>query len=534
MAYGGRVREAGMLVSSTHGDPGRPSALRTVDTKVGAPAGGGRYPAGAADAVDRGASHGRRDQGVGRGYSSDGDPGNRGGAKGHWSVEGAAEKTCGCPPEGTDRNDGCPTRPLRKTAKGGGEREPGQAERRRGTAPARMPRWEGRKLHSLMPFVYRRRALEAAWERVRKNMGAPGVDGESIEDFGAHAKRRLRELSEAIRTKSWHPKPLRRVWIPKPDGTKRGLAVPCVEDRIVHTAVAEVLYSVFEDDFGPDCYAYVEGRSALDAVERVDGAARAGYRWMVETDIKKFFDTIDRKRLMDKLAVRIADGSLLRLVSAIMRSGVLGEDVRDGAAGVPQGSPLSPLLANIYLAEFDRRIGRRWVLARYADDVVVLCPTEEEAKRARDEVEAALKDEGLSMKPEKTRVTRFDLGVDFLGYTISARGLEPSGKSVKRYQEKVRALTMRHDTRPLEDVVQRVMSVVRGWVAYFRLTRKTDNLYRLGGWTASRLQCYKVKHRWFGAWSRVMPLEKLKAMGFRAPLVLLLAQSLRDRESRMP
>jgi group II intron reverse transcriptase/maturase len=379
-----------------------------------------------------------------------------------------------------------------------------------------------------MPFVCRKRTMEAAWESVRRNMGAPGVDGESIEDFGTHAKERLWELSEALRTKSWHPKPLRRVWIPKPDGTKRGLAVPCVEDRVVHAAVAEVLYAVFEDEFGPDCYAYVKGRNAQDAVERVDRAARAGREWMVETDIKKFFDTIDRRRLMDKLAVRIADGSFLRLVSSIVRSGVLGEDRGEGAAGVPQGSPLSPLLANIFLAEFDRKVGRRHILVRYADDVVVLCATEEEAKKAREEMEAALNDEGLSIKPEKTRVTRFDHGVDFLGYSISQRGLEPSTKSVERYQEKVRALTRRHDTRPLEEVVQRIMPVVRGWTSYFRLTRRTERLFHLGGWTIERLRGYAAKHRWYGVWAEVAPMEKLNGMGFRTPCQMLLRCSPRD------
>lgn len=532
MANGGRVREAGIRVSSLHGDLGRPSAPRVTDAKAGVPAGGGRYPSGAVATVGRGASRGRRGQGVGCGHSSGDAPGNRGGAKGRWSVEGGAEETCERPPEGTDRNGGRPTRPLRKTAEGGGE-EPGQAERRRGTTPAKLPRWEGRKLHSLMPFVYRRRTMATAWETVRKNKGAPGVDGESIGDFGEHAKERLWELSEALRTKSWHPKPLRRVWIPKPDGTKRGLAVPCVEDRVVHAAVAEVLYAVFEDEFGPDCYAYVRGRNALDAVERVYRVASDGRRWMVETDISKFFDTIDRRRLLDKLAARIADGSFLRLVSAIVRSGVLGEDTGDGAAGVPQGSPLSPLLANIYLAGFDRRVARRHVLVRYADDLVVLCATEEEAIWARDEVEAALNDEGLSLKPEKTRVTRFQLGIDFLGYHISSRGLEPSEKAVKHYQDNVRKLTPRHDTRPLEETVQRVMLVVRGWTNYFRLTNHGERIGRLGRWTLCRMGGYAAGSRRVRAWKFYAPKKKLYAMGLRLPHHILTGRAPRVRESRM-
>jgi group II intron reverse transcriptase/maturase len=419
---------------------------------------------------------------------------------------------------------GNPTRPLRKTPEEEGNSFPERVERRRGkqqpmTPAKKWPRWEGRKLHSLMPFVTRRKTLAAAWDEVRANRGAPGVDGESVDEFGAEARERLWELSEALRTKTWRPKPLRRVWIPKPDGTKRGLGIPCVEDRVVHRAVAKVLYGVFEDEFGPDCYAYVKGRNALEAVERVQREAGAGKRWVVETDVKKFFDTIDRKALADKLAERIADGSLLRLVSAIVRSGVLCE-VDENEAGVPQGSPLSPLLANIYLAGFDRRIGSRWTLIRYADDLVVMCRTREEAERAKDEVEAALRDEGLSMKPEKTRVVHMNEGVEFLGYRLTSWKAEPSAKSVKRFKEKVRALTRRHDTRPVEEVVKRLMPAIRGWTNHFQLS-KPSKVWPLGTWILERLKAYVVKHRWRGAWSRDAPTEKLYGMGLRLPYHLL-------------
>ena len=244
-----------------------------------------------------------------------------------------------------------------------------------------------------MPFVFRKKTLVVAWEEVRKNHGAPGVDGESVEEFEAHAKERLWDLSEALRTHVWTPHPLRRVWIPKPDGTRRGLAIPCVEDRIVHAAVAKVLYAVFEDEFGPDGYAYVRGRSALDAVARIQREGRAGPRWVMETDIQSFFDTLPRERLMDKLAARIADGSFLRLVRSIVRSGVLGEEAGTDDTGVAQGSPLSPLLANVYLAEFDRKVGAHHSVVRYSDDLVVVCRTEKGAQEARKEVEEALAEE---------------------------------------------------------------------------------------------------------------------------------------------
>jgi RNA-directed DNA polymerase len=447
-----------------------------------------------------------------------------------WSTKDDAEKTSrnDLRRVGTERPAIPPVRPERPPKEEEGGSPPSEAERRRGPnepKPARWPRWEGQKQPSLMPFVFRRKTLVAAWEEVRKNHGAPGVDGESVEEFEAQAKERLWELSEAVRTHAWTPKPLRRVWIPKPDGSRRGLAIPCVEDRIVHAAVAKVLYAVFEDEFGPDCYAYVRGRSALDAVARLQREAQAGPRWVMETDIESLFYAIPRERLMDKLAARIADGSFLRLVRAIVRSGVLGEVAKSEEGGIAQGSPLSPLLANIHLAEFDRKVGSRRSLLRYADDMVVVCRSEGEAEAAREEVEAALQEEGLRMKPSNTRVVRLEAGVDFLGYRITGWKAEPSAKAVERFQEKVRSLTVRHGTRPLKEVVPWVMVVVRGWTQYYRLAGESPVLGEVSLWLTHRLQAYKVKHRWYGACQRHAPVSMLAGLGFRSPYALVVQGS---------
>ena len=176
----------------------------------------------------------------------------------------------------------------------------------------------------MMPLLCRKATLRAAWEQVRKNGGVPGVDGETVEEFGEHAKARLFELSEALRLHTWQPKPMRRVWIPKPDGRTRGLAIPCVEDRVVHAAIAMVLYPMFEDMFGEACFAYVPGKNAQHAVARVAHLGHQGNAWVVETDVASFFDTIDRRRAIAKLAERIADGSFLRLVGAISGLGCWG------------------------------------------------------------------------------------------------------------------------------------------------------------------------------------------------------------------
>lgn len=278
-----------------------------------------------------------------------------------------------------------------------------------------------------------------------------------------------------------------------------------------------MLYEVFKDSFGPDSYAYVEGRSALDAVQRVQREGQAWKGWVFETDLAKFFDTIPRKRLIDKLAERIADGSFLRLARLILSSGVLGETQGEDAEGVPQGSPLSPILANIYLAEFDRKIGGRYSLVRFADDLAVMCTTKEEAERAQADVEAVLKEEGLKLKPEKTRVVPLAGGIEFLGYRLTAWKAEPSAKSVKRFQEKVRLLTIRHETRPVEEVVERVMPVVRGWTEYFRLSGRSRVLWHLGGWLVTRLKVYRTMCRYASVWERDAPTSKLYGMGLRLP-----------------
>lgn len=351
-----------------------------------------------------------------------------------------------------------------------------------------LPKWTGQKLFSLMPLLYRKKTLQAAWEQVRRNGGAPGVDGETVEDFEEHARERLFELSEALRLHRWHPKPLRRAWIPKPDGRKRGLAIPCVEDRVVHTALATVLHPIFEDRFGNACFAYIPGRNAQQAVERVNQYGRTGGEWVLETDVASFFDTVGRKVVVDKLAARIADGSILRLVSTVLRSGVLGESTGEDEAGLPQGSPLAPLLANITLVEFDNKVGSRWVLTRYSDDLVVQCATREDAEEAQRAVEAALSEEGLRTKPEKTHIVPMREGVDFLGYHIALEGLRPSEKSMRRFQEKVRSLTHRHETRSVEATVERVMPVIRGWTNYFDRCQPGRWAFPLGAWILGRIQ----------------------------------------------
>ena len=255
----------------------------------------------------------------------------------------------------------------------------------------------------------------------------------------------------------------------------------------------------------------------MDAVQRVQKEGQAGKGWVYELDFAKFFDTIPRERLIDKLAVRIADGSFLKLVRLILRSGVLGETQGEDEVGVPQGSPLSPILANVYLAEFDRRIGSRFALVRYADDCVALCTTEAEAREAEKAVEAVAQEEGLKLKPEKTRIVPLAAGVEFLGYRITAWKAEPTAKSVRKFQEKMRSLTARHETRPMVEVIQRVNPVIRGWSNYYRLAGRSPVLWHVGAWILNRLKAYHTKCRWTNSWERDAPTSMLYGLGLRLP-----------------
>ncbi|HER20519.1 MAG TPA: group II intron reverse transcriptase/maturase, partial [Chromatiales bacterium] len=302
---------------------------------------------------------------------------------------------------------------------------------------------------SLADKVYRPTTLAAAWERVRSNAGSAGADGQSVREFGAQAERHLRRLHEELRAGAYRPRPVKRVWIDKPGSRqKRPLGVPAVRDRVVQTALRLVIEPIFEREFAPRSYGFRPGRGCKDALRRVDELLREGYVWVVDADLKGYFDSIPHGPLMDDVRKRIADGRVLGLIEGYLQQGVL-EDMKlwTPESGTPQGAVISPLLANLYLHPVDAAMARAgYEMVRYADDFVVLCRSRQEAEAALEAARRMAEARGLTLHPDKTHVgdcTVEGQGFEFLGYRFEAGKRWVRKKSLKALRDRIREKTGR-------------------------------------------------------------------------------------------
>jgi len=332
---------------------------------------------------------------------------------------------------------------------------------------------KGGKWYSLMDKVYALRTLEAAWQRVQANAGAQGIDRMSVEVFAANAPRYMTELSQAIRTGSYVPQAVRRVNIPKAGGGQRPLGIPTVKDRVVQAALKSVLEPIFEREFMESSYGFRPRRGCKDALREVQHQLDAGRVWVVDADLKSYFDTICHERLMGKLKRRIADRKVLQLIERYLKQDIVTQvESWSPLTGTPQGAVLSPLLANVYLHDLDEEMARAGhTMVRYADDFVVLCKSQAKAQSALARIRQWVRAHELALHPDKTHVGNCQepgQGFDFLGYRFEAGQRLIRRKSQQAFRDKVKALTRRSCGQSLNYLTARLNPMLRGWFEYFK------------------------------------------------------------------
>jgi RNA-directed DNA polymerase len=352
----------------------------------------------------------------------------------------------------------------------------------------RVPVW-----YALKDKVYRKENLQAAWERVRANRGAAGVDRQSVAAFAAHAERYLEELHQELRTETYHAQAVRRCHIPK-EGTKeyRPLGIPTVKDRVVQTALKHVLEPIWEARFHPRSFGFRPGRGCKDALRQVDRLLHEGCVWVVDADIQAYFDSIDKDQLMKDVKEVIADGAVLRLIAQYLHQGVLEEGTQwTPKTGTPQGAVISPLLANLYLHPLDERMTKLgYRMVRYADDFVILCGSAEQAHLALEEVKAWVEANGLTLHPDKTHVgdcRAEGQGFEFLGYRFEAGKRWVRKKSLQGFKDKIREKTRRTRGDSLTQIIADITPMIRGWYGYFKHACRRE-FPKLDGFIRRRLR----------------------------------------------
>ena len=350
---------------------------------------------------------------------------------------------------------------------------------------------KGGKWFSLIDKVHPMRTLRAAFSQVAANKGAAGVDHVTVEIFNHRLEENLKKLSEDLRSGNYQPQQIRRHYIPKPGSKeKRPLGIPTVRDRVVQTAVLMVMEPIFEHDFAEHSYGFRPGRGCKDALRRVDQLLKDGYTYIVDADLKSYFDTIPHDRLMSLVGQKVSDGHLMSLIESFLKQGVLdGLQEWTPEEGSPQGGCISPLLSNIYLDPLDHLMAQRgFQMVRYADDFVIMCRSPEEAARALALVQEWTAEAGLKLHPEKTKIVEANVDVfDFLGYRFARGKRFPRPKSMQKLKDAIRAKTKRTSGESLPKIINDLTPRLRGWFEYFKHSYRTTFPY-VDGWIRMRLR----------------------------------------------
>ena len=410
------------------------------------------------------------------------------------------------------------------------------SERPEHHGPRRLLHWinptDERKVHSLVDKVYKRKNLEVAWEKVKRNRGAGGVDGEDLATFEASLDARLDRLHRELRDGEYVPQPVLRHLIPKAGqpGKFRPLGIPTIYDRVCQQALLNRLEPIFEPEFDDANYGYRRGRSAHGALRKIWRELDEGYEWVVDADLKDFFGSVDHEKLLALVNRRVSDGRVLGLLRQMLTAGVVANGQRlPTEQGTPQGGLVSALMSNILLTPFDREMRRRgYRLTRYADDWLITCRTCGEARTALREARRILDKLGVTLNSGKTRIVHVKYGFEFLGFKIKQgqrplrlrtsalksrthRGMRyavPRAKSVRHFKDQIRKRTRRKAPVNTQELIDQINPVIRGWGQYYCKAYVRRLFHQLDGWIVRRIWSHRHK-RWRNAGWKQLPERKL-------------------------
>lgn len=412
-----------------------------------------------------------------------------------------------------------------------------------------------KKVHSLIDKVYQRKNLEMAWETVQANRGSGGVDGQTLEEFAAQLDQQLDRLHRELQENVYRPQPVRQVQIPKAGkpGEFRTLGIPTIYDRVCQQALLHRLEPIFEPVFDEANFGYRRGRSTKDAMRKVWKEIQSGREWIVDADWKDFFGSVDHAKLLTLVAQRIADGRVLRLIEAMLKAGSYGKGrLFPTERGTPQGGVVSPLLSNILLTPFDQEMRLKgYQLTRYADDWVATCESAAEARAAVAAALRILKELGVQLHPQKTRIVHLRQGFEFLGYKIKRgqrqlrlppgkirSGVQPGAlyaypreKSIRHFMDQVRALTSRRVPLNTKERIEELNPVLRGWGHHYQRAHVRTLFHRLDGWIVRRIRSHRCKRWRNGGWRQLPRTLLYREYGLVNLIELIPSIASRKRES---
>ena len=372
-----------------------------------------------------------------------------------------------------------------------------------------------KKYYSLIDKIYNKNNILDAFNLVKKNKGAPGIDGETVLDFEKLLEEKINEIHCELKSGKYRPSPVKRTYIDKEDGTKRPLGIPTVKDRVVQQAVRNVIEPIFEPDFHPSSYGYRPKRSCQMAVAKAESFTnRWGLKYVVDMDLSKCFDTLNHDMIVDCVNERISDGKVLRLIRAFLESGILEDGAfSETTIGSPQGGVISPLLMNIYMDKFDQKMKSLNIrIVRYADDILIFAKSKREAGRYKEIATKILEQElKLTVNAKKTHITDNNKGISYLGFIIKKKYISIHPKRIKKLKEKIRKLTPRNSGYNVEALVYKLNPVIRGWCNYFRIANCKSIFEDLTKWIRRRLRMKQMKE-----WKSYKSLHKtLRRMGYK-------------------